>query len=225
MENKLINRIITRTLFVLLLTSLFSCKGTIVDPPDKREVAIYGSVVDENNTPIQNIEIHYIYFMGWDVIFRNATISYSFQTNQLITFQIFDMHGNEIFRPLNQVEQPGGNHMLIFDGSSYTNGIYYYKITGQTFTNEGAFPLLTDDVNQLLLTSPLTTSDVNGNFEIGYSTLGIGKKFLYQNALEELVVYDSIKFVLHKEGFQDLMFSAKLDTMKIFEKTFKMLSE
>lgn len=39
------------------------------------------------------------------------------------------------------------------------------------------------------------------------------------------MVADSIKFVLHKEGFQNLIVSAKLDTSKVFEKTFTMIKD
>ncbi|MFH1527171.1 MAG: hypothetical protein ABIG69_11080 [Bacteroidota bacterium] len=214
----------SKILFFLLFAIMFyCCNDSVVDPPDDREAAIYGKVVNEEGSPIQDIDVHYIFSLSQNIVLRNAAIFYSLPINQTVTLQILDMHNIEIAKPLDQVEQLAGNHIYYWDGSNYTNGIYNYKIVGQTFTRKGSFPLLTDDINALIDAAPLTLSDNNGEFKINYSTLGIGSTYQIEGINDFLFLADSIKFVLHKNGFDDLVIPAKLDTTKLFEQTFKMV--
>ncbi|MBA4319457.1 MAG: hypothetical protein C0412_13735 [Flavobacterium sp.] len=210
---------------ILLLTTasliFFNCKG-IVDPPEK-DAAVYGTVTDQNDNILSGVNVHYIFNLGIDVELRNASISYSVPSNQLITMQIYNMNNIEIAKPVDKVNQLPGNYTVFFDGNNLTNGLYRYKISGQSFNTEGIFSLLTNDINKLVATTPLLISDNSGEFKISYKNLGIGKYFGSQNGQNQLVISDSIRFVLHKTGYQDLISSVKLDTTKVFEKTFKMV--
>ena len=212
-----------RKILLLAIASLifFNCKG-IVDPPEK-EAAVYGKVTDQNDNILTGVNVHYIFNLGIDVELRNTSISYSVPSNQLITMQIYNMSNIEVAKPVDKVNQLPGNYIVFFDGNNLTNGLYRYKISGQSFNTEGTFPLLTHDINKLVATSPSLISDNNGEFKISYSNLGIGRFITVPNSQNHLVISDSVRFVLHKTGYQDLISSVKLDTTKAFEKTFKMV--
>ena len=213
-------------IFFLFIVSIviFGCKDKIVDPPNDKKAAIYGKIVDPNGNLLTNVNVHYIFYLGDNVELRNASITYSLPSSQNIIMQIYDMNNNAIAKPIDQY-QNAGQYMIYFNGDSLTNGIYRYTINGQTSIDEGTFPLLTYDTGKLISTTPLTSSNNLGEFKIDYSILGIGSKYQIQNIQKEIVVADSIKFVLHKEGFQNLIVSAKLDTSKVFEKTFTMIKD
>lgn len=213
-------------IFYLFIVSIviFGCKDKIVNPPNDKKAAIYGKIVAPNGNLLTNVNVHYIFYLGDNVELRNASITYSLPSSQNIIMQIYDMNNNAIAKPIDQY-QNAGQYMIYFYGDSLTNGIYRYTINGQTSIDEGTFPLLTYDTGKLISTTPLTSSNNLGEFKIDYSILGIGSKYQIQNIQKELVVADSIKFVLHKEGFQNLIVSAKLDTSKVFEKTFTMIKD
>jgi hypothetical protein len=221
MDNRYFN--ILQILFLIIL--IYSCKDSIVDPPDNKDVAIYGKVVDEQDNLLQDVAINYIFFFSQDIVLRTATISYSLDASQPVFLQIFDMYNSEIAKPLHGTNQPPGKHAYFFDGTNYTNGIYHYKISGQTFSKEGSFPLLTDDIGFLNSTTPLISTDKNGEFKLYYSIFNIGSEYRIEGVDNSLSIADSIKFVLHKEGFNDLMVPTKLDTTILLEKTFKMFNK
>ena len=212
--------IIILTLSIIIL----GCKDKIVDPPNDKKIAFYGKVVDQNDNLLSNVSVHYIYYLGENVELRNATISYSLPSSQNVILQVYDIQKNPISKLVDQY-QNAGQYMIYFNGDSFTNGIYRYKISGQTMSYEGSFPLITYDINKLISTPPITLSDNNGEFLISYSVFGIGMKYHMQTIQKELIVADSIKFVLHKEGFQDIIKSVKLDTTKVLEKTFMMIKK
>ena len=210
-------------LFGIIASIIFcSCKENIVDPPEK-VAAVYGKITDQNDNILSGVNVHYIFSLSQDVELRNVGIAYTITTNQTITMVIYNMNNNEVARPVNQASRFPGNHTQFFDGNNLTNGLYRYKISGESFYEEGIFLLLTNDINKLIATSPLSVSGSNGEFAINYSTLGIGKKWQIQGIEGEKVIADSVKFVFSKEGYQTLVVPSKLDTAKKYEKTFKMI--
>jgi len=211
-----------KIIILLILTTVIpGCKDEIVDPPDDRKPAFYGKVVDQNENLLANVSVHYIYYLGSDVELRNAVISYSVPSGQNVVVQIYDAFNKSVAKPIDSYLN-AGQYMVNFNGDDLTNGIYRYVISGQTIYAEGSFPLITYDTGKLITTPALTTSDSKGEFVISHSVLGVGKKFQMQEIARELIVADSVKFVLHKDGYSDVIKSVKLDTTKVIDQIFKM---
>jgi len=60
-----------------------------------------------------------------------TTIRYSVKNEGLVNFEIYNLLGELIASPVNEIKQPG-NYELQFDGTSLSSGIYFYKIrTGE----------------------------------------------------------------------------------------------
>jgi len=211
-----------KIIILLILTTVIpGCKDDIVDPPDDRKPAFYGKVVDQNDNLLANVSVHYIYYLGSDVELRNAVISYSVPSSQNVVVQIYDAYNKPVAKPIDSYLN-AGQYMVNFNGNDLTNGIYRYVISGQTIYTEGSFPLITYDTGKLITTPALITSDSKGEFAISHSLFGVGKKFQMQEIARELIVADSVKFVLHKDGYMDAIKSIKLDTTKVIDQTFKM---
>jgi len=71
----------------------------------------------------------------------STIISYDLSTKVFVTLKIYDALGREI-TTLVSAEQPAGRYQIKFDGSGLSSGVYFYKITGGTFTSTKKMLLL-----------------------------------------------------------------------------------
>jgi hypothetical protein len=208
-------------LFFISIIFFHGCKNGPVEV-DNKTPGLYAKIVDSNNNPVTDVNFHYIFYVGSNIVSRNMLFFYSLQSADTITFKIFDSFNNQIAIPIDNQYQPAGNHSYNYDASNLTNGIYSCSITGSTIDQKTKLFVLTDDVNQLIQLNPFKKSDLSGNIQISYSALGLGNHFLYQvgNDTLDLIIADSIKIVLFKEGYKTFVQSINIDTIKAFEKTF-----
>ncbi|MGD9489841.1 MAG: hypothetical protein AB7W47_17595 [Calditrichaceae bacterium] len=207
---------------IAILIFLIGCDDDPVKPDNNTPKQISGVVSDTNGNALSDVDIHYIYYIGMDAVFKNAGIAYTLSAQQDVTLIIYNMFGDEIARPLDVVSQPAGYHNYIFDASDYTNGIYSYKIESGELNQEGSFLVRDDQISNLILKNPLLRSASDGSFELSYSTLGIGKKFtmMINDAENQLIVADSIKIILFKPDYKISVSTVKVDTTITTKKTF-----
>jgi hypothetical protein len=73
----------------------------------------------------------------------NPTTNISFQNNkfQLITIEVFDIKGNKISILLNKKLNPG-KYNILFNGSNFPSGVYFYRIINDKITNSGKMILI-----------------------------------------------------------------------------------
>jgi hypothetical protein len=201
------------------------CKDGPVDVHEKQP-AFYAKVVDSNNNSIAEVGIHYIFYVGTDVVSRNLLLQYVLQSPDSVTLKISDSFGNVVATPLNKQYQPAGTHAYNYNASTITNGVYSCSVTGASINQEMKLFVRTDDVSQLKITNPFTKTDASGNIQISYSTFGIGEHFTYQTGGTQLqlTIADSIQVILVKQGYKDFAQNIKLDTTKAFETTFQLQS-
>ena len=70
----------------------------------------------------------YILYQNYPNPFNpNTKIIYSIPNTNLITLKVYDVLGREVATLLNEVK-PAGNYEIIFDGSSLSSGIYFYRM-------------------------------------------------------------------------------------------------
>ncbi len=211
---------------IILAISFFSsCR----DNPVTIENNVHGfhaKVVDSNNNPVADVGFQYIFFVGENVVARNYSFKYSHTVFDTVTLTIHDPFGNQIAMPLNKEPQLAGYYMYVYDTSTLPNGVYSCTIVGSTFNQIISFFVLTDDIVQLKAMKPLMKSDAGGVIQLSYTSLGIGKQFLYENgsALIPLTVSDSIVVLFNKQGYKDYLEGIKLDTTKYSDITFRLQS-
>lgn len=207
--------------FLFSILFLSDCNKGPVEVEDK-DPGFYAKVVDSNNNPVAGVNLHYIFYVGSNIVSRNTVFSYILQSSDTITIKIFDSFNNEVATLLDKQYQPSGNHAYNYNASNITNGIYLCSINGSTIDLNIQFFVLTDDFDQLLPLHPFKNTDSSGDLDISYSEFGIGNHFTYQTGSNqiELTVADSITVVLFKEGYRTLIQNINFDTNSAFETTF-----
>lgn len=203
----------------LVVIFLNSCEKT---PLEVEEVTpeFLITVLDSNNNPITDVGLHYIFYFGRDIISRNHSFPYKLQQIDSITIKIFDSFNNVISEWYQEYLLPG-NYALSFDASNLTNGMYYCTINGSTINEKIKFFVLNDEISLLEVLVPLKKTDINGNIRFPISLLGVGDHFSYLigDHQEDLVIADSVKIILCKQGFQTLTKTIKVNPKKSFEST------
>ena len=212
---------------VVFILFILSCNDNPTKSGDK-PLALALTVTDINDNPINGVNFHYIFYIGEDVVNRNAVIEYSLSATDTVTLNIYDPFKRLVATPLDQRVMLAGLYRIFFNGDTLTNGIYRYRFTRSTVSDSGKFLLRTDD-SALLKTLPaLAQTDQNGQLNLNYSILGIGETFeIYGNTITPLqvTVSDSITILLFKSGYHDYTGGIQLHTNTITEKTIKLTSD
>lgn len=63
-----------------------------------------------------------------------TTIYYSLPESSLVSFLVYDILGREVVRLVDGEEQEPGSYSVVFDGSTLSSGLYFYKFETQYFT-------------------------------------------------------------------------------------------
>jgi len=74
--------------------------------------------------------------------FNPATsIRFSVPEKSFVSLKVFDLTGKEVNSLVNEVVNPG-NYEYTFDGSILTSGVYFYRITTNSFTETKRMTLI-----------------------------------------------------------------------------------
>jgi hypothetical protein len=74
--------------------------------------------------------------------FNPATgIKYVVGSKQFVTLKVYDVLGNEIAALVNE-EKPAGSYSIVFDGSKFSSGVYFYQIRAGNFVQTKKMILL-----------------------------------------------------------------------------------
>ncbi len=179
------------------------------------------TVVDSNNNPISDVGLHYIFYIGQNITFRNHSFTYILNEIDSVSIRISDSFNNEIAVQNKWCHLPG-KYSFNFDAGNLTNGIYYCTISGSTINEKIKFFVLTDQINLLQELVPFKKTDINGNIRFPISIFGIGEHFphLIGEHQEDLVIADSVKIILRKQGYRTLTKTITLNPKNSFESTF-----
>jgi hypothetical protein len=218
MKNKLL------IFFLLNILLLNSCDDGIVSTEEK-PAGLYAKIIDINNNPLYDVDMHYIFYLGVDIISRNWSFRYTLANADSVTIRIYDCFNNEVVTLLKNYPQHTGNYSIFYNADSITNGIYFCTITGNTINQNHKFFILNDNIDELKMLPPFKKSNASGNIQVTYSAMGIGNHFTYDTGSNQLslTVSDSVKIILSKNGYKIFSESVKFDTTKVLEKTFKLL--
>jgi hypothetical protein len=205
-------------LSVALIGSLFvGCKDDGVSV-DTRPAGLYAKVVTQGGSPIEGTSVHYIFYTAMNPVTLNVTIRYSLSTPQMVTLKIFDPFDREVRTPINGEQQSAGVYSTLLSDSTFTNGVYSYKLQTGDSLRAGSFYIRDDDVVRLQQKTPLSFSDQAGKFVLSLKVLGIGRSFQGQFSTE--TISDSISVVLVKANYRTLVQSFRLDVTKPTDRTF-----
>lgn len=178
-------------------------------------------VTDTVGSPIPGVDVHYIPQL-LEVTTSpskpiNAILELVYSINEPGYFDLVILRSGSRDTMINVFQQKyhqSGVHSIKIDIGSFTNGIYLYVLKGENFIREGKYLLNRIEISDLRYTNPLTLSNEKGEFILHYSTLGIGEKFILpnnDNFFTTHILSDSIKIVLFKPGYKDLIVPVKIE--------------
>jgi len=70
-----------------------------------------------------------------------TTISYSIAKSAHVTFAVYSVTGQKVATLVDRT-MPAGRHSVVFDGSSYASGVYFYRLETQGFAKTGKMLLM-----------------------------------------------------------------------------------
>jgi hypothetical protein len=70
-----------------------------------------------------------------------TTIRYRIPETRLVKLKVFDVLGKEVITLVNE-EKLSGNYEVKFNGSNLSSGVYFYRLTADTFTTTKQMILL-----------------------------------------------------------------------------------
>ncbi|HEX9655926.1 MAG TPA: T9SS type A sorting domain-containing protein [Bacteroidota bacterium] len=68
-------------------------------------------------------------------------IKYQIQNSNVVTLKVFDILGREVRTLVNEVKT-AGEHSVTFDATGLTNGVYFYRMTAESYTQTRKLVLL-----------------------------------------------------------------------------------
>ncbi len=106
-----------------------SSNGSVIKLVDSVLLTLTG--VNENNQPIPH---EYSLSQNYPNPFNpSTTIKYDVPHNGFVKISIFDMLGNVVSTPVNEMK-PAGSYELNWNASNYASGTYFYKMETESFT-------------------------------------------------------------------------------------------
>lgn len=209
-----------------------SCRDNGVGP-DWRFPAINGKVVNAGGAPLGDVGVHYI--MHFDSTLVQYTLSkrlpitlirFELQEPSYVTLKLLRFGSRDTLLTIlnNELFAAGVNEVEV-NMSKLTNGMYIAHFIINGSVRERLLVLFNMEINQLIQTSPLATSDASGNFSLPISLLGIGTRILSMNAnfgIDTLWISKKIDLVLFKEGYQPLVTPMSVDVNNSVKMTFQL---
>lgn len=185
-------------LSVIPLILSLGCSGNNPVDNSSNEPTLFGTVVDGDNVPVKNADIHY-YFASSEIntlakssIDPNPTtqISFSLPTPSHVTIRLLQSGTRKFIRNLVDTAYGSGNYSVRIELNWLTNGIYIYQMNINGTVTEHIMVHQMYDMSQLLRTEPLTRSGDDGTFSLSLAVLGIGEK-IYRTAESSPTIIDS----------------------------------
>jgi hypothetical protein len=198
--------------------------------PDNLPPSLNGQVKDSQGNPVEGCGVHYIFSMTSSPLAKidktcpSTVIQFSVPGRSKVTLRILRWFTRDIIATLVDDTLNSGSHVVTFDATTVTNGIYLYQLTIDTTLLEESMVLLNTDISALAKTVPLVTTDARGNFSLPYGLFGFGIPFQRTSAsgptLDTVYVSHTIQIVLSKSGYATSVTTITIDKPEGISQTF-----
>lgn len=183
-------------------------------PSERNQYALYGTIVDQNNIPVPNAEVHYTFgpWQGGKIAksfsLKNTnpstTISFSVPAEGQTSLRVYRFGTREVIATLIDTILRAGQYSFPFNAQGITNGMYVYKLKTGEQSYQNKMSVMNFNYDQLRKTQPLARTDYQGKFILPFKVLGIGEEILQTNESGSGVIgkykIDSIAVVVFHSG-------------------------
>lgn len=115
--------------------------STTVSPPGKANIRFYPEIIT-NIEPSEILPVEYVLYQNYPNPFNPFTkIGYLIPKAGYVRLSIYNILGEEIAVPINEFK-PAGKYLVNFNGSGFSSGIYFYKLSVNGFNDLKKFILL-----------------------------------------------------------------------------------
>jgi len=110
--------------------------GDVIEGTEASHITFFGKNGNSTNIKIFEKQTRFcrIYPNPFD---SYTTIEFSLQKSSKVRLNIFNANGEIVSELINGVRLNSGEHQIIFDGTSYASGIYFYSIHSDYFYETG----------------------------------------------------------------------------------------
>ena len=200
---------------------------------EEKEQVFYGTIIDEQGYPIENVNIHFIPILKEinsnlqkvSNPMSSTRIEFSIPQKTIVNLYVLRYGPRDTISYLIKNELlEAGSHSVNFDTYSLklTCGIYLYVLKYDTVYIEKKMLLVINE-DDLISSNPFLISDNNGKFQIPYKWFGINEQFIKSNSLDmnyiTTTVTDSISLFFVKTGYYNKYENYKIDTNYTTRKT------
>ncbi len=137
-QNPYITRFIRRTAGVWPATYTATTDDWKKDAPLVGETATYPTDVEESMTPPGTFELSQNYPNPFN---PTTNIRYTIPQQTTVRLRVFNLLGQQLVELVNEVK-PAGTHVVGFDASRLSTGVYFYRIEAGSFTDVKKMVLL-----------------------------------------------------------------------------------
>ncbi|HTY58543.1 MAG TPA: hypothetical protein VMF59_06975 [Bacteroidota bacterium] len=202
--------------------------------PDASGGTLSGIIRDMDGNPVQNVGVHYIFETNQirplskpGGTCPSTQIEYTIPARGHVLIRILRWYTRQPIDTLVNGDLNAGTYSVGFNGGSLTNGVYICQIVTDMATRESTLTLLNADVNTLVLTEPLTTSNAQGEFSLPYGVFGFGVVIHVTSSsgpsvIDSVCISPSLQIVLYKEGYQIMTRPVTIDTTQALSIAFTM---
>jgi hypothetical protein len=223
-------------IIALFISAIFlSChKDNPVEPPPG-PVTFSGTVTDSTGTAVEDVAVHFITHFDKPIpqtSFAKTTVSmrieYSVDSTATVTLVFYRFGTNEVIDTLVDEELDAGVYTVEVDGSTLTNGLYYFKLflDGRLSMQRNVMVWINDPA-QFADLDPVAYTDRNGKFALPPGIFGVGERLLVTgdtpDVIDTVTITNTIDLILYKDGFQTFSKQIAVDTSAGNSGTFVLL--
>ncbi|MDP1677296.1 MAG: hypothetical protein Q8L88_10575 [Bacteroidota bacterium] len=219
--------------FISLALVSFQCdKNKSITAPEDSPINLSGVVVDNKGNPINGANIHFLFsltdssFGKIEKSTASTRIQFSIPSRSFVKLQTLRWHTREIVETIVEDTLLAGNYSYSISSKKYTNGLYFISLNAGSFSQEKYLLISNADVDSLITTIPLCSSNSFGQFSVSYQMFGFGSPIIQTSEKDGTIIgvgyiSHSIKIVIAKSGYKTLVQPILIDTTKSIQQTFQ----
>lgn len=211
---------------------IYGCKknDNPVSVNNNLQLGLNGQVNDSQGNPVAGCGVHYIFTTVSSSLAKvgktcpSTNIQYSVPYRTKVTIELLRWFTRDSITTLVNDTLNAGTYSLLVNMTQFTNGIYILQSKVDTNILEMRILYLNTDTSSLVKSTPLTTTNSSGSFNLPYGIFGFEVPLIQEtngsSAIDTVYISHTIQMVVYKEGYATAMKTITVDESKGMNETF-----